>query len=270
MRVIRFRLNGGEFYGRLESDDTVSVGGTRLDQSADAIAVVNLDDVTMLPSVLPSKIVCVGLNYLDHATETGSETPSSPVLFAKFPSSIIAAGDSIQIPLEATDFVDYEAELGVIIGKTCRSVAVEDALEYVFGYTCVNDVSARDAQIADGQWVRGKSFDTFCPVGPWIVTADEIGDPQDLAISCTVNGATLQESSTREMIFGVAEVVSYISRTATLFPGDLIATGTPSGVGQARNPQVRLMEGDVVSVTIGSIGTLTNPVVSHSPGQSSR
>jgi 2-keto-4-pentenoate hydratase/2-oxohepta-3-ene-1,7-dioic acid hydratase in catechol pathway len=207
----------------------------------------------------PGKIVCVGLNYLDHAQETGQELPKAPLLFAKWPNTLIGAGDPIVLP-EASQEVDYEAELGVVIGTTAKHVSEADALDHVTGYICLNDVSARDLQFADGQWTRGKSPDTFCPVGPRLVPREEIDDPQKLGIRCILNGETMQDSSTAQMIFSVAEIIAYVSRVITLEPGDLIATGTPAGVGVFRDPKVLLKDGDEVSIEIDGLGTLTNPV----------
>jgi len=207
----------------------------------------------------PGKIVCVGLNYRDHAAEGGMDLPKAPLLFAKWPNTLIGHGDPIVLPPE-TSQVDYEAELGVVIGRTARRVSERDALDHVEGYICVNDVSARDMQFADGQWTRGKSPDTFCPVGPRLVPREEIDDPQALAIRCIVNGEALQDSSTAQMIFSVAEIIAYASQVITLEPGDLIATGTPAGVGIFRDPKVLLQDGDEVSVQIDGLGTLTNPI----------
>jgi len=207
----------------------------------------------------PGKIVCVGLNYLDHAQEGGMELPKAPLLFAKWPNTLIGDGEPIVLPPEATE-VDYEAELGVVIGTKAKRVSEADALEYVEGYICINDVSARDLQFGDGQWTRGKSVDTFCPVGPRLVPREEIADPQQLGIRCIVNGEALQDSSTAQMIFSVAEIIAYVTRVITLEPGDLIATGTPAGVGVFRDPKVLLKDGDEVSIEIDGVGTLTNPV----------
>jgi 2-keto-4-pentenoate hydratase/2-oxohepta-3-ene-1,7-dioic acid hydratase in catechol pathway len=211
-----------------------------------------------LPFARPSKIVCVGLNYRDHAEESGMEIPARPLLFAKWPSSLIGPGRPILIPEQATD-VDYEAELGVVIGKRAQNVPLADALDYVAGYCCANEVSARDIQFADGQWTRGKSFDTFGPVGP-IVSADQVPDPQALQIRCLLNGDVVQNSSTAQMIFTVAEVIAFISDGITLEEGDLILTGTPAGVGLGRKPPVYLADGDEVTIEIESVGSLTNPV----------
>ena len=207
----------------------------------------------------PPKIICVGLNYRDHAEETGAELPKAPLLFAKWGNTLIGHGDPILLPEESKE-VDYEAELGVVIGTPGRHIAEADALDHVRGYICVNDVSARDLQFADGQWTRGKSPDTFCPVGPRLVPRDDIADPQALAIRCILNGEAMQDSSTANMIFSVAEIISYVSRTITLEPGDLIATGTPAGVGVFRDPKVLLKDGDEVTVEVEGLGALTNPV----------
>jgi 2-keto-4-pentenoate hydratase/2-oxohepta-3-ene-1,7-dioic acid hydratase in catechol pathway len=212
-----------------------------------------------LPIDRPGKIICVGLNYRDHAAESNLDLPSRPLLFAKWQTSLTGPGDPIVLP-DVTTQVDFEAELGVVIGTRARNVAAGDALGVVGGYICVNDVSARDVQMGDGQWTRGKSFDTFCPVGPAIVPADEIADPQALGIRCLVNGVTMQDSTTAEMVFSVAEIIAFVSEAITLEPGDLIATGTPAGVGMARTPAVFLADGDVVTVEIDGVGTLTNPV----------
>ncbi len=208
---------------------------------------------------VPGKIICVGLNYRDHAEETGAELPTAPLLFAKWPNTLIGPGEPIVLPEEARE-VDYEAELGVVIGRRARRVDEAQALDAVRGYICVNDVSARDLQFADGQWTRGKSPDSFCPVGPRLVPREEVDDPQALAIRCLVNGQVLQDSSTAQMVFSVAEIIAYVSRTITLEPGDLIATGTPAGVGVFREPKVLLEDGDEVTVEIEGLGSLTNPV----------
>ena len=209
----------------------------------------------------PSKVLAIGLNYADHARESGMEPPKNPLIFVKTNNSICFDGDPIRWAAADSSQVDYEAELAVVIGTKARRVSEADALNYVFGYTCCNDVSARDAQFGDQQWVRGKSFDTFCPLRPAIVTADEIPDPQNLAIRCRVNGETLQDSNTSEMIFGVAHLIAYCSRFMTLEVGDIIATGTPFGVGFSRTPPIFLGDGDVCEIDIEKIGVLTNPCV---------
>jgi 2-keto-4-pentenoate hydratase/2-oxohepta-3-ene-1,7-dioic acid hydratase in catechol pathway len=213
----------------------------------------------VLPIERPGKIICVGLNYRDHAEEQGTALPEAPLLFAKWQNTLIGPGDPIVIPPVVTK-CDYEAELGVVIGERARDVSAENALEAVAGYVCVNDVSARDLQFADGQWTRGKSPDTFCPVGPALVPRSEIPDPQALAIRAILNGETVQESTTANMIFGVADVIAYVTRTITLEPGDLIATGTPAGVGAFRDPPLYMQPGDEITIEIEGIGSLTNPV----------
>jgi 2-keto-4-pentenoate hydratase/2-oxohepta-3-ene-1,7-dioic acid hydratase in catechol pathway len=219
--------------------------------------------VTALPIERPSKIVCVGLNYRDHAEEQGAELPKAPLLFAKWPSSLVGPGEAIVLPRTSTR-VDYEAELGVVIGERVKGVSEDNALEAVLGYLCLNDVSARDFQFGDGQWTRGKSPDTFCPVGPRLVPRDEVPDPQALGIRCLLNGEVMQDSTTANMIFSVAEVIAYASAASTLEPGDLIATGTPAGVGVFRKPPRLLQDGDEVTVEIEGIGALTNPVRAES------
>lgn len=220
---------------------------------------IPLDGLRLAPPLLdPGKIMAIGLNYMDHCREQRVPPPDRPLVFTKFNTSLLGPGETITWDPGLTAQVDHEVELGVVIGRTARRVREEDALNYVFGYTVINDVSARDLQFSDKQWVRGKSLDTFCPVGPLIVTADEIPDPQALAVRCRVNGETRQDSSTAEMIFGVRHLVAFLSRAFTLEPGDLIATGTPDGVGVFRKPPVFLKNGDVVECEIEGIGTLRN------------
>ena len=222
---------------------------------------VNLNDITVAASVpAPGKIICIGLNYRDHAEESGMAIPEKPVIFSKFSSCIIALNESIVVPRESTQ-TDYEAELAVIIGRRTSNVSREDAMNHIFGYANFNDVSARDFQFADSQWQRGKSCDTFAPIGPFIATADEIPDPQDLSIKFRLNGETMQDSNTKQMIFGVEVLIEYLSSYFTLEPGDVIATGTPPGVGFARKPPVYLKDGDIAEVEIEGLGVLSNPVV---------
>jgi 2-keto-4-pentenoate hydratase/2-oxohepta-3-ene-1,7-dioic acid hydratase in catechol pathway len=208
--------------------------------------------------VSPSAIVAIGLNYLDHCREFGTKPPEWPIVFAKLPVSLAADGEEIVWREDVTEAVDWEAELGVVIGEPTRDVPVEEALDSVFGYTVVNDLTARDIQAEEQQWIRAKSLNGFCPLGPVVVTADEIPDPQRLRISSRVNGETMQESTTAEMIFTVAQLVSYLSRSFTLQPGDVIATGTPVGVGGFREPPIYLADGDVVEVEVERIGVLRN------------
>ncbi len=212
-----------------------------------------------LPIDRPSKIVCVGLNYRDHASESQMDVPTAPLLFAKWPNSLVGHGAAIVLPASARE-TDFEAELGLVIGRGGRDIAADDALDHVAGYLCANDVSARDVQFADGQWTRGKSFDGFCPVGPELVPAERVPDPQALRIRCLVNGEVLQDASTADMIFSIADVIAHVSDGISLEPGDLILTGTPPGVGFVRTPPVYLEDGDEVTVEIEGVGTLTNPV----------
>jgi 2,4-didehydro-3-deoxy-L-rhamnonate hydrolase len=212
-----------------------------------------------VPIPRPGKIVCVGLNYKDHAEEQGVDLPAAPLFFAKYTTALIGPGDPIVIPPVVTK-CDYEAELGVVLGSTVRNVSKENALEAVAGYLVANDVSARDLQFADGQWTRGKSPDTFCPVGP-LVPAAEVPDPHALSIRAILNGETLQDSSTANLIFGIDEIIGYASQTSTLEEGDLILTGTPAGVGVFRDPQRLLQPGDEITIEIDGVGSLTNPVV---------
>jgi 5-carboxymethyl-2-hydroxymuconate isomerase len=209
----------------------------------------------------PGKIVAIGLNYLDHIRESKLSQPEQPLVFAKFPSSVIGPNDEIVVDAGLTTQVDWEVELGVIVGRRMRNVGVGTALDYVFGYTVGNDVSARDVQFSESQWTRGKSFDTFCPLGPVVVTADEIPDPQALALRTRVNGELMQDSSTAEMVFGVAELLAFCSRNFTLEPGDLLLTGTPWGCGYFMDPRRSLVSGDVVECEVEHIGVLRNAVV---------
>ncbi len=220
----------------------------------------------LAPVPNPSKVVAVGLNYMDHCREQGHAPPRSPVLFAKFPTAIIGPGEAIRWDPSLTSQVDYEVELAVVIGRRARRVSAADAFHYVAGYTICNDVSARDLQFGDGQWVRAKSLDTFCPLGPYLVTRDEIAEPQNLRLRTVVNGEVRQDSSTAEMIFGVAELIEFISRAFTLLPGDVIITGTPHGVGVFRDPPAFLHDGDVVTVEIEGLGQLSNPCVEEQVG----
>jgi 2-keto-4-pentenoate hydratase/2-oxohepta-3-ene-1,7-dioic acid hydratase in catechol pathway len=217
------------------------------------------------PVIRAGKIVAVGLNYLDHIRETGLQRPAEPLLFTKFTTSVIGDGDAIELDESLTTRVDWEIELAVVIGQAMRHVPASDALEYVYGYTVANDVSARDLQFSDGQWVRAKSLDTFCPLGPVIVTADEIPHPQALALRTRVNDETLQDSNTSEMLFPVAELLAFCSRSFTLDAGDILLTGTPWGCGEFMRPKRRLQPGDTVACEIERIGTITNPVVASYP-----
>lgn len=210
----------------------------------------------------PSKIICLGKNYLEHAREGGFETPAAPLLFAKAPSSLTGPADPILLP-ESSGQVDWEVELAVVIGKAGKRIAPRDALLHVAGVTVMNDVSAREAQFGDGQWFRGKSFDTFAPLGPAIVTIEELPTLRDLRLETRVNGRVMQTGSTRDLIFDIPAVIAYISRDITLWPGDIISTGTPAGVGIFRDPPVTLRDGDVVECSIEGIGTLKNRVTTR-------
>ncbi len=229
--------------------------------SVDTSFILKRSDVRMLaPVPRPGKLICIGLNYRDHAAESKMKIPERPVVFSKFTTSVLPPNDAVVLP-ETSQQVDYEAELAVVIGRRGRNIELESAYDYVLGYTIVNDVSARDFQFADGQWQRGKSCDTFAPMGPAIVTSDEISDPHKLFIRLRLNGETMQDSNTDQLIFGVPQLIAFLSETITLEPGDVIATGTPAGVGFARTPPVFLRHGDVMQVEIEKIGTLESSVV---------
>jgi len=217
------------------------------------------------PVPRPGKVVCIGMNYRDHAREIGLGLPNAPTIFSKFSSCVVAPGEPVVMPADSTQ-VDYEAELAVVMGRRATRVAADRAYEYVLGYTAFNDVTARDFQFGDLQWQRGKSCDTFAPMGPVIVTADEIPDPHTLRITLARNGTVMQDSNTSQMIFRVPQLIEFITRTITLEPGDVIATGTPAGVGFARKPPVFLKAGDVMEVGIERIGALGNPVVAARAG----
>jgi len=221
---------------------------------------VPLAEATLKAPLIPGKIIAIGRNYAEHAAELGNDLPPAPIIFAKFPSSVINPGDAITWRSSVTTEVDWEAELAVVIGKRAKDVAEADAMSYVYGYTVGNDVSARDLQLrVDSQWTRGKSLDTFCPLGPYIVTREEIADVQNLAVKTTVNGDVMQDSNTKHMIFKVAYLVSYCSQMFTLEPGDIIMTGTPSGVGMGMKPPRYLADGDTVTVSVEGIGEVSNP-----------
>jgi len=242
-----------------EIDGLVAEGRTREIAKARATTFA-LDTFEFLPAVYPGKIIAIGRNYVDHAIEGGSAPPAAPLIFNKLSNSLSAHEAPIVLPTISSQ-VDYEAELAVVIGRRAKRVSEAAALDYVFGYSLINDVSARDLQFGDGQWVRGKGLDGFAPLGPFVTTRDEIADVQALNIEGRLNGQVMQSSNTGKMIFKVAYLVSYISQGITLEPGDVIATGTPEGVGFFRDPPVLLKAGDVFEVTIEGLGTLRNPVV---------
>jgi 2-keto-4-pentenoate hydratase/2-oxohepta-3-ene-1,7-dioic acid hydratase in catechol pathway len=260
LRLVSF--DGG--FGRVDGETVIPMGPDLVrwlvTGEVDEGAPVALSAVRLRPPVpAPGKLIFFGLNYADHAAESGVPLPEVPTFFAKWNNSLVAHGETIVVP-PATEQPDYEAELGVVIGRRARDVDPADALSYVAGYTCVNDVSARDLQLRTPQWTHGKAIDTFAPMGPWLVTADEVPDPQRLGIRCEINGELLQDSNTKEMAFGVAELVSFLSRTMTLEPGDVLGTGTPPGVGSGRTPQRWLRDGDRVAIEIDGVGRLENPV----------
>ena len=259
MRLISF--DGG--FGRLEGDTVIPLGPS-LDAYLAGAALSeapprSIEEVGRLRAPVSGrgKILCIGLNYRDHATETGMAIPTQPIVFAKWANAVVGPDDDVVVPPGVAD-VDYEAELAVVIGRRAQRVQVDDALDFVAGYLCANDVSARAQQLAVSQWTLGKAIDTFLPLGPWLVTADEIADPQDLDIRCQVNGETRQDSNTSEMIFGVADLISRLSQTITLEPGDLLITGTPAGVGMAHDPPSYLAPGDQMTVEIEGLGSLSN------------
>jgi 2-keto-4-pentenoate hydratase/2-oxohepta-3-ene-1,7-dioic acid hydratase in catechol pathway len=262
MKIVRVLAGGVEHLGRQHDDGRVTLlEGDLFGPLRDTGSVVQVEKI--LAPLEPRDIICVGLNYRQHAAETGAEIPSHPVMFMKNSGAVQHPGDPILLPRTLrSDRVDYEAELAVVIGKTCRNVRRDDALAHVLGYTCGNDVSARDWQRngGGGQWCRGKSFATFCPLGPALVTTDELPDPSGLGVRTVLNGTVMQEGTTADMIFDVPAIVEFFSASMVLRPGTVILTGTPAGVGMARTPPVFLQPGDVVTVEIDRVGRLTNPV----------
>ncbi|MFB3921063.1 MAG: fumarylacetoacetate hydrolase family protein [Terriglobia bacterium] len=274
MKLVNFQLEGEPYLGIVKGDaiaeiplgleETLSRAAAQSYESLGTgrRSVPHAQGRLLAPIARPGKIVCVGRNYAEHARERGAEVPTQPIFFLKSNNTICGPGDAIVLP-EHSRQVDYEAELAVVIGKSGRNIPEENAYEHVAGYMILNDVSARDMQSADKQWFRGKSCDTFAPTGPWIVTKDEIPDPHQLRISLALNGQTMQDSNTGNMIFRIPYLISYLSRTLTWEPGDILSTGTPEGIGASRTPPVFLKPGDSVSITIEKIGTLINPVVAH-------
>jgi 2-keto-4-pentenoate hydratase/2-oxohepta-3-ene-1,7-dioic acid hydratase in catechol pathway len=275
VRIARFAKGGEVAYGVVGEAQADGAGAARPVPGAGGLSVIAelrghpfspgkggvqftgatfpLDDVRLLAPVLPSKVVAVGRNYADHAREMGSEPPAEPVLFLKPSTAVVGHGDPIAYPVKLTQRVDYEGELAVIIGRLCREVPAAQAAEVIFGYTCANDVTARDLQARDGQWTRAKGFDTFCPLGPWIETD---ADPADLQLTTEVNGEVRQQARTSQLLYDVPALVEYVSTVMTLLPGDVLLTGTPAGVGP-------LEDGDEVSVTIENVGSLRNTVVNR-------
>lgn len=284
MRYVTFEREGRAVVGILHQDTQQIIAPDEAEWPADMLTVITrggiqgvpasagvpLEQVKLLAPILnpPKNVLCIGRNYREHVSEgarankTEDKVPEKPVFFTKAHTCIIGPDAAITFNPKVSDQTDWEAELGVIIGRQGRDISEDEALDYVFGYTCLNDVTARDLQRSHNQWFKGKSLDTFCPIGPWIVTADELGDPQNLHIQLRVNGETKQDANTRDMIFNVRTIISSLSAGFTLEPGDIIATGTPSGVGFARVPPEFLKDGDVVEVEIEKIGVLRNTVKS--------
>lgn len=265
MKIIRHLTPAGPAHAALQPD------GTAREITGDLLGAFRVTDHPVTPGkllapVLPANILCIGLNYKKHAAESNSPLPAHPVLFLKGTASLQNPGDPIEIPVKLPSTrVDYECELAVVIGRRCKNVSRAQALDYVLGYTCGNDVSARDWQRdgGGGQWCQGKGFDTFCPLGPVLVTPDEIPNPNALRIRTILNGKTMQDWNTDDMIFDVPAIIEFLSASKTLLPGTVILTGTPHGVGFARKPPVWLKAGDTVSIEIEKIGTLTNPVINE-------
>jgi 2-keto-4-pentenoate hydratase/2-oxohepta-3-ene-1,7-dioic acid hydratase in catechol pathway len=286
LKLLTFIVDGQVKPGVLDGDKVIdlSAAGLPVDATGDLMGIVRGGDAMLVqvraalgsssrreypldtvklcaPLLHPSKIVAVGLNYIDHCKEANLPVPSEPVLFTKWPNSITGPYDDLHWPEGVTKEVDYEVELGVVIGKRGRDISEKDALDFVFGYTVVNDVSARDLQFANAkQWDRGKSLDTFCPWGPWIVTRDEIKNPHDLTVRTVLNGKEMQISNTKNLIFNIPQIIAYASQGTTLMPGDLIPTGTPFGVGFSRTPPVFLKHGDVCECEVQHIGKIVNKI----------
>lgn len=259
MKITRYLYNNEINYGVVENNKIKRLKGNVFSDFNIEKNFVNIEEVEFLSPVIPPNIIAIGLNYQKHAGESGSELPEKPLIFLKATTSLTGPNKEIKLPKMAPDEVDFEAELAVIIGKKAKNIEAEEALDYVLGYTCANDVSARDCQKRrDKQWARGKSFDTFCPLGPFIETKL---NPQNLKIESILNGSIMQSSNTSDMIFSVREIVSYLSKNMTLLPGTVILTGTPEGVGFARQDPVFLKEGDEIEIKIESIGSLKNQVV---------
>lgn len=273
MRLVTFQGPAGIRVGRLQGDRIVDLGFGEMSkflaqpdwreraEAAQGYSVALAEVKLCAPVRRPPKFIGIGLNYADHAAEAGLPVPKQPVLFAKYANAVTGPTDPIPHPgMEITTQLDWEVELGVVMGKTCRRVSEAEALSFVAGYTVINDVSSRDLQFFDGQWMKGKTLDGFAPMGPHLVTADEIPDPQNLRLTMQVNGRTAQNGHTGKMIFSVAQIISFLSRLMTLEPGDVIATGTPPGVGQGMKPQVWLQPGDVCRAEVEGIGVIENRV----------
>lgn len=261
MRIASYRRDDGSVrVGIIDGNEVRDAGSTVWDPAPGEV-VGPLESVALVaPVPAPGKVVCVGRNYAAHAAETGSEVPTEPQLFSKWANAVVGPGVDVVLP-SITNALDYEAELVAVIGRTAHRVSETHALDYVLGYTCGNDISARDLQFGDTQWTRGKALDTFAPMGPWIVTTDEIPDPQVLGIRCLVNGETRQDDTTAHMVFSVARIIAFVTEAITLEPGDVIYTGTPPGVGHGRTPPSYLQPGDTMQVEIDGIGSIQNQIV---------
>ncbi|MFW6281861.1 MAG: fumarylacetoacetate hydrolase family protein [bacterium] len=259
MKIVRYEYNNEISYGKLSDNYIAEIEGDIFSDFEITGEKLSLDEVNILSPVNPVNVIAIGLNYRNHVKESGHDMPEQPAIFLKASSSVVGDGDNIMLPVMAPEEVDYEAELAIVIAKEAKNVSEDEAKDYVLGYTCANDVSARDCQRRiDKQWARGKSFDTFCPLGPVIET--EL-DPDNCNIKSTLNGEIMQNSNTSDMIFNISYLVSYISKNMTLLPGTVILTGTPEGVGFARKPAVFLREGDLIEIEIEGIGKLSNKVV---------
>jgi 2-keto-4-pentenoate hydratase/2-oxohepta-3-ene-1,7-dioic acid hydratase in catechol pathway len=283
MRIVSYRVGGGSWRAGAERDGSVidiagegnlsvkallAGGKAALDAAAtreksSKPVSGNVEIGPVIPD--PDKVICIGLNYRKHAEETGQPLPTVPTMFPKYRNSLIANGAQIVLPRNNPGNVDYENELTIVIGKSCKYVTEAEALEYVAGYTIMNDVSARDLQMQTSQWGAGKAVDTFAPLGPALVPASEIGNPQKLAIKTRLNGRVVQDSNTSDMVFSCAQIIAFLSNFMTLEPGDVIATGTPEGVGFKRQPPLFLKDGDIIELEIEKLGILRNPVVSKVP-----
>ena len=259
MKIVRYQKNGKVFYGKFENEQIFPIEGDVFGDFKLITEPIKRKEVKLLAPVNPPDIIAIGLNYRKHAEEGGFSFPKKPVIFLKTTSSVIGPEEKIIVPQTAPYEVDYEAELSIVIGKKAKNIEIEEAGDYIFGYTCSNDVSARDCQLRlDQQWARGKSFDTFCPLGPWIET--ELAEPDRCKIISRLNGEIMQDSNTSDLIFSTKELLSYCSKNFTLYPGTVIMTGTPEGVGFARKPPVFLKPGDKIEIEIEGIGKLINLV----------
>ena len=260
MKIARYLLDGQVGYGIIENERLYPCGDPFVSLAKQTRA-IDLSSVKLLAPVSPPNVICIGLNYRKHADETGLPYPAEPLIFIKTNTTVCGPGDTILLPSDSPDNIDYEAELVIVIGKTAKNISEEKVADVVLGYTIANDISNRGVQFSDGQWARSKSYDTFCPIGPFIVTdlnCDSVN------IMCRLNGRVMQSSNTSDMIFSCRKIVSYLSRCMTLLPGTIILTGTPEGVGFKRNPPVYLREGQVLETEIEGIGVLSNPVARHS------